>query len=260
MYNTLYITNDNRLYIYSIYNTDIIEVQGIEIDDNTILGDRQYIVSNGDAYFITRQGVVSKMGKNNIKLYCNKYDGHEFVANKSMYIISQDNKVIIKAEPNITKIREKSNYSMRKVFEKAIFVQGKGANINIVDRNGKVYESTNSKASNKIENAKKIISSSTSKYVIKNDGTLWAKGNSDTGMWGDKTYKSDYVQITKEGTQIFASVKDIYTSEGAKTAIFITEENKIYWAGSSSYIILPQLKGDYTSNTNRIMYVLSKRS
>ena len=121
------------------------EVQGIEVNDNTIIGDRQYVISNGDVYFITSHGGVSKMGKNNVKLYCNKYDGHEFVANKSMYIISQDNKIIINAEPNITRIQEKSNYSMRKVFENAIFVQGKGDNINIVDKNGKVYESTNSK-------------------------------------------------------------------------------------------------------------------
>ena len=228
------------------------EVQGIEVNDNTIIGDRQYVISNGDVYFITSHGGVSKMGKNNVKLYCNKYDGHEFVANKSMYIISQDNKIIINAEPNITRIQEKSNYSMRKVFENAIFVQGKGDNINIVDKNGKVYESTNSKESNKIENAKKIISSSTSKYIIKNDGTLWAKGSNSTGMWGEQADQSDYVQITKDGTQPFTDVKDVYTSTEGRSAIFITEDNKMYWGGSSSYIILPQLKGDYTANTNAL--------
>ena len=36
------------------------------------------------------------------------------------------------------KIQEKSNYTLRKVLENAIFVQGSGTNISIVDKNGNI--------------------------------------------------------------------------------------------------------------------------
>ena len=66
-------------------------------------------------------------------------------------------------------------------MKNAIYVHGKGVNISIVDKNNNVYESATGTDNSDISNARKIISSPSSKYVIKRDGTLWAKG-----MWGEK--------------------------------------------------------------------------
>ena len=45
----------------------------------------------------------------------------------------------------------------------------------------------------------------------------------------------------------YKNVKNVFTSNYGLSAIFITEDNKIYWAGNTGYVMLPQIKGDYTN-------------
>ena len=242
--NLTYITFDNKLYLKNALGS-IISINNVEINDSTILYTSLSFITNNTFYLInnTNNGNAVINVNNKVKPYYNKYDQQEENLSKAMKVLEIDGKRYIWSYPNVTKITEKSNYNLRKVFENAIFVQGKGKYIGIADRNGKIYESVTSNADNKIENAKKIISSNESKYIIKNDGTLWARGGA-TGMWGEIVSKNDYVQITKDGTNNFTNVKDIYTSTIGSTAIFITEDNKIYWAGVDSSIVLPTIKGD----------------
>ncbi len=241
----LFINEANELYSY--YYTGILtKISEIEVDDTIELLNGCSLISNGTYYRIYDGGRSEKETRfTNAKPCYNKSGEYEFIENKLTYIAKDNDKILIKDKPNITKIGEKSNYDLRKVFDNAIFVQGKGNNISIVDREGKVYESIQSKANNDIENAKKVISSSNAKYVIKEDGTLWAKGASTTGMWGENVSKNDYVQITKDGINNFTNVKEIFTSKIGRSAIFITEDNRMYWAGASGNIVLPGIKGDY---------------
>ena len=249
----LYITEDNKLYLGK--TGEIIQLE-IDVNENTFLLGNMTFINNGELFNVnSNNGNISKiLTIKGISSYYNKYDEEQFFNNTAMSIFKiNENKIYVKNQPNITKIGEKSNYNLRKVFENAIFVQGKGSYISIVDKNGKIYESTAGNANIQLENTKKIISSNKAKYVIKNDGTLWAKGGYTTGMWGKYNSKNDYSQVTKDGTTPFNNVKEIYTSKVGSSAIFITEDHKIYWAGSASYIVLPNIQGDYNANGSGVI-------
>ena len=247
----VYLTKNNELYIRA-YNS-CKKITNIEIDDEAVLVDNLSIIVKDTLYYIDYdKGTATKKRENNILPYYNKYTEYKFTQNKRMLMYRDNNgKIYIENTPNITKIGEKSNYNLRKVFENAIFVQGKGGKISIVDRNGQIHESVISNANEKIKNAKKIVSSDSGKYVILKDGILMAKGDEYVGMWGgDLHSKIDYTQITRDGTNIFTNVKDIYVSKIGHSAIFITEDNKMYWAGSDTYILLPKIEGDITTRGN----------
>ena len=244
--NIIYTTEDKKIYVR--YGKTGISQLDFELSDDTILlGGAFTLIKDKEIYCVeaSTKSVYKMDSIKNCEPYYNQYGDYKFLNNTSIYIVKDsDNKIYIKNRPNITKIGEKSNYNLRKVFNDAIFVQGKGNYISIVDRNGKIYESTTSKANATIDSARKIIASSTSKYIIKNDGTLWAKGSRTTGMWGPWTSKDKYVQITEDGKKAFINVKDIFTSTIGNSAIFTTINNKVWWAGDEAYIILPNLKGD----------------
>ena len=249
----IYITNDNKLY-YRNSGSEAVEVNNIKIDENTKLLSKFTIITNEEYYIINNAG-AKKLSTIKALPYINKYENEEIAQNYDVYIIQgKKGEIYIKNEPNITKVGEKSNYSLRQVMKNVKFIQGKGENISIVTQNGEIYEKVSQNANSKIKDARKIISSSESKYVIKNDGTLWAKGTYSTGMWGEPTYKGDYVQVTKDGTNAFTNVKDIFTSTLGCAALFITEDNKIYWAGEEGIITFPQTKGDYKYKTSILTY------
>ena len=249
----IYITNDNKLY-YRNSGSEAVEVNNIKIDENTKLLSKFTIITNEEYYSINNAG-AKKLSTIKALPYINKYENEEIAQNYDVYIIQgKKGEIYIKNEPNITKVGEKSNYSLRQVMKNVKFIQGKGENISIVTQNGEIYEKVSQNANSKIKDARKIISSSKSKYVIKNDGTLWAKGTYSTGMWGEPIYKGDYVQVTKDGTNAFTNVKDIFTSTLGCTALFITEDNKIYWAGEEGFITFPQTKGDYKYKTSILTY------
>ena len=246
----IFITEENELY-FKEYGGYLKKMENAEINNETIMVDYMSFITNSVLYQYNN-GQLVKVREGDILPYYNKYNKNEFLQTKKMYVYKTDNeKIYIVSSPDITKLGEKTNYNLRKVFSNVMFVNGKGKGLSIVDRNGKVYESARGIANSKIENAKKIIMSNTSKYVIKNDGTLLAKGNATTGMWGEYSDKwNEYIEITMDGTKKFDNVKNIFTSKVGQSAIFITNDNKIYWAGNGSYIILPELKYDYKDTSN----------
>lgn len=247
----VYLTENNKIY-YTKYGGTPIQINiDINENNNVNLVSVKYFISNSELYLINLETLNTNLSKYNVISYNNNYGEYEFTQNKNMSIYMTDNpKIYIEASPNICKIGTKSNYNLRKVFENVAFVQGKGNNISIVDRNGKIYESIKANDNKNLIGAKKIIASASNKYVIKKDGTLWAKGNSMAGMWGESVEKNDYIQITKDGINNFTNIKDIYTSTTGCAVVFKTSDNKIYWAGSTSYIMLPQIYGEYNTIGN----------
>ena len=241
----LYITNENKLYLRT-YLGEIIEINGITINDNTVLLGKSSLITNGEYYFINSEnGRYTKMQElKNVKPYYNSYGDGEILQNKYMNVCYCEEKIFIKNAPNVTKIAEKSNYELRKVFENAIFIQGNENSISIVDKERKVYESVTENANSKINNAKKIVTSNYSKYVVQNDGKLLAKGGKYTGMWGKLSERTEYEEITKDGKTVFDNVKDVYTVNKGKSCIFLTKDDKLYWAGSEYDILLPAIRGD----------------
>ena len=244
----IYITEENKLYLIKVGGDKKIELNDIDINENTELIWENSVITNNILYYIDyNTGKITKSNQtDNVTPYYNIYSQNEFLSNKNMYVCKNtEGKIYIKEQPNITKIQEKSNSVLREISKDVVFVQGKNSNICMVKRDGKVYESMAKNANYTADNAKKIIASQLSKYVIKNDGTLWARGSYSTGMWGEIVYRNEYVKITKDGTNNFENIKNIFTSKIGNSAIFITEDNKLYWAGSDGVIILPGIKGDF---------------
>ena len=243
----LYITKDNKLYLKnSTGNT--IEITNIPIDDTSIIG-YNLIISKQRIYNISYSNGstgLANININEIMPYSNKYEEYSFLQNKRTTIVRGDlEKIYINAMPNISKIGEKSNYKLREVMTNVVFVNGKGNNISVVDRNGKVYENMYNGANLNIENCKKILSAGMAKFVIKEDGTLWAKGPNYIGLWGGENIeKTEYEMVTKDGKEKFEGIKQVFTSTNGGTVVFITDDNKIYWAGREVSISLPQIKGD----------------
>ena len=181
------------------------------------------------------------------------YTGDAFVEDIIPNVVASvayvsDGKLYINARYDITKPGQKNIYQLREVFKNAVYVQGKGQNLSIVDGDGNIYETVGGKNS-ELSNIKKLVASTTARYALSNDGKLYAKGGTLTGMWGSQTQKNSYIQVTKDGTTPFDNVKDIFATNTlatghAASAIFITEDNKIYWAGSDGVTGLPGVKGD----------------
>ena len=245
----LYITQNNQLYSRTDQGKTE-QINQFEINEASTLLGYGAVITNETIYraLYNNTNFYKWVASENTAIYYNNYENNKFIANKTMGVfVTNKGEIYIKDKPNITKIQEKSNYTLRKVLENAIFVQGSGTNISIVDKNGNIYESTVSNANTVIQNAKKIISSNYSKFVIQKNGELWAKGSYRTGMWGEEVNKDEYVKITKDGVEEYKNVKNVFTSNYGLSAIFITEDNKIYWAGNTGYVMLPQIKGDYTN-------------
>ena len=244
----LYITQNNQLYVRTDQGKTE-QINQFEInEDSTLLG-YGAIITNGKLYrtLYNNTNFYQWVANADIAIYYNNYESNKFISNKNIGVfVTNNEEIYIKDNPNITKIQEKSNYTLKKVFSNAIFVQGSGTNISIVDKNGNIYESVVSNANTVIRNAKKIMSSNYSKFVVQKSGEIWAKGYR-TGMWGETDNKDEYVKITQNGVDEYKNVKNVFTSNYGLSAIFITEDNKIYWAGNTGYVMLPQIKGDYTN-------------
>ena len=184
-----------------------------------------------------------------IEIYSNEYivEPKILEGKKATQFVS-NNKIYIENLPNVTNPNSKSIYKLKQVFNNAIFMQGKGTNLSIVDTNGNIYESLNNQ-NTEVTNVKKLVTSAGARYALTNTGELYSKGHQYTGMWGLVTSKNKYVQVTKDGAIPFDNIKDIYTTNAinktyAASAVFITEDNKIYWAGSTTVTPLPNIQGD----------------
>ncbi len=239
--NVMNILKDFNGTIYIATNKKTVEIPDTT-GKNTKLISNGNIVINGNIYKIN----ASKIG---IELYSDKYnvDGANLEGRMVTQFISNGNLYVAEC-PDISIPNSKSIYQLKTVFNNAIFMQGKGENISIVDTNNNIYENLNEQ-NKEVTNVKKLVTSGGARYALTNSGELYAKGNAYTGLWGSVTTKNNYIHVTEDGTNIFDNIKDVYTTnsirqEYASSAVFITEDNKIYWAGSTSVTPMPNIKGD----------------
>ena len=214
----------------------------------TIQDTNAHLLSNGNIYYDNKVYVQSTA--TTFILYSGDYVVEEIfpnIYNTSAYVTN--GKLLISGRYNITRPGQKNIYQLREVFKNAVFLQGKKTNLSIVDGDGNIYETLTSR-NTELSNIKKLVSSTGARYALSDDGKLYAKGLDITGMWGSNLVeKKSYVLVTKDGSQAFDNVKDIFATNTlaknhAGSAIFITEDNKIYWAGSDSVTGLPGIVGD----------------
>ena len=133
-------------------------------------------------------------GVTGIEIYSNEYDVEPIMLegrNVTQFI--SNNKIYVADSPNISNPNSKSIYELKQVFNNAIFMQGKGTNLSIVDKNGNIYENLSSQ-NTEVTNVKKLVTSAGARYALTNTGELYAKGITYTGMWGSATSKNNYVQ------------------------------------------------------------------
>ena len=227
--------------IWDIRNGNLYEIKNTN-GKNTELINNGFVVIDKNIYEIN-------FDTSSLQLYSNEYNVEsKMLEGKDVAQFIADNKIYVADNPNISNPNSKSIYELNQVFSNAIFIQGKGANISFVDTNGNIYENLNSQ-NTEVTNVKKLVTSAGARYALTNSGELYAKGTVYTGMWGSLTQKNNYIQVTKDGTTPFDNIKDIYTTNAirqdyAAGAIFITKDNKIYWAGSNSIVPLPNIQGD----------------
>ena len=236
--NSSIILKETNGTIYNIYNTKINKVTNIVANPNNQISSGRIIISDGKMYSLEQTSETVNRWKD--------YENVEAIqAEGNNKVFKIDNKIYIEELADITKPKKKSIYKLKTIFEDAIYMQGVANNISIVNKNGEIYE--NLVKNNELQNVKKLISSSNSRYAITNDGKLYAKGNYLTGMWGELVEKKNYISVTKNGTEEFDNIKELYTSQSGNSAIFTTTDGKLYWAGSTAFIRLPGIKGDIST-------------
>lgn len=247
----LYKTTDGEVYCSCLYRLDgngnrVYDVPYKMVenlnDSNLIIDTGGLIYSKGKMYFTNYNIETDKL---TLVSYCSSIsDVYEKMNFPSMVVFKSNNTYYMSDYPDITRIGKRIRTSLKEVFKNATFLQGIQDSISIVDKDTNIWESLTYK-NPQLTNVKKIISSPTAKYVLLNTGELYAKGDIYTGCWGDISRKDDYVKVTKNGTDQFSNVKDIYTSANGDSLIFITKDNEIYWSGRDSKIYFPgEVKGD----------------
>ena len=236
--------------IYNIRTAKVNEIAGTK-GENTNLISSCKIVIDGKIYKIN-------YSKAELELYTDKYNVEpKMLEGRNVTQFIANGKIYVEDNPNISNPNSKSIYELKQVFSNAIFMQGKGTNISFVDTKGNIYENLTNK-NTEVTNVKKLVTSAGARYALTNTGELYAKGISYTGMWGSLIQKNNYIQVTKDGTIPFDNIKEIYTTNSirqsyASSAVFTTEDNKIYWAGSDLLAALPSIQGDIvTTGMGRI--------
>ena len=224
--------------IYNIYNGSVNRVTNIEADPENQISSGRVIISKGEMYYLPSDTTTASRWEDYTNVEAIQAEG-------SVKLFKSEGKICIDSLPNVTKPKQRSIYELKTVFEDAIFMQGTGGHISIVNKNGEIYE--NLVKNTELQNIKKLISSSNSRYAITNDGRLYAKGNHITGMWGETVAKNNYVEVTKDGTEVFNNVEDIYTSYDGNSAVFTTTDGKLYWAGSTAFLSMPGISGDIST-------------
>ena len=220
----------------SVTDTNYTNVSNFENDANATFISPNLIVSNGKIYELKTS---ANLVKANIK-YEQMNSSKKIRYNGNIIAFNNENKIFVQGQPNITKTGEKSNYQLRKVFENVIFANGNGSNISIVNREGNVYESI--AGSSTRNNVKKIISSSTQKFIISSNGHIYAKGSGYGAMWGDTNSRFDYIELVDSDGKPYENIKNVFTSSYGRSVIFSTENNEIYFGGNAYYISLPRNK------------------
>ena len=230
---TMFLKNDGNIYLNDKQGK-LIKVDGIQDINIKFIGEYIIVDSNKKMYTINYSNAQVQ------NLYMNEYKADEVIKMGYMTGFVSNNKIYLDGYPNITKPRIKSIYQLRKVFSGAQFVQNGGNNINIVDNAGNIYEGINNKNTD-VNNIKQLVSSNSAQFALSNDGKLYAKGGAY--MWGDISSKSKYTIVTKDSNEDFNNIDKVFAIRRGYGCIFITTENEMYWAGTTSYVAIPGIKG-----------------
>ena len=222
------------------YNCTFEKLSNFESDINARILGNNMIVSSGKAFSIS---YINK----NVSVIFNKYQIIDYVYSPLNYVMYTEDGIYTNLE-NITAPGYKSNCFLRQVMENVIYINGKSNLINVVDRNGEVYENNFIKNTN-LKNVKKIIVSGAqgTVYVLTNDGNLYAKGDGLTGMWGDTMTRTEFQHITSNGTDYINNIKDIFSTTDVSSMCYITNDGELYWAGHLWHVCLPNVSGDLVS-------------
>ena len=214
-------------------NGEIVKLNGLQDSELQFLGGTA-VISNNQYYLIN-------IDTNNLDRKYSSYEiSNEIINLGTMTGFISNNKIYLEGYPNITKPKSKSLYELRKIFTGAQFVQSGGNNINIVDNDGNIYEGINNKNTD-VSNIKQLVSSNRAQFALSNDGKLYAKNNAY--MWGDETSKSKYTVVTKDGNEEFNNIDKIFAIREGNGCIFTTKDKEMYWAGTTSYVAIPGIKG-----------------
>ena len=222
--------NDGYIYITN-EKGNIVQVNNLQDMDLKLIG-RKNLISQNKYYQINNYNVQ--------QLYTSYLMDSETIYMGAMTGFISNNKIYLDGYPNITRPKVKSIYTLRNVFSGAQFVQSGGNNINIVDNEGNIYEGINNK-NIQVDNIKQLVSSSRAQFALSENGKLYAKGNGY--MWGDVTTQSQYTVVTKNGNEEFNNVEKIFAVKNGYGCIFITNNNEMYWAGTTAYVTIPGIKG-----------------
>ena len=220
-------------------NGNIKQINNIQDANIKFISDK-IIISDNKCYLI-----------NYVDMTVNEYFG-SYKINEDVIFMSEmkgfisDNKIYLQDYPNLTLPKQKSIYQLKNVFNNAQYVQG-GMNLNIVDKDGNIYEGLNNKISD-VKNIKQLVSSNIAKFALSEDGSLYAKG--EAYMWGSTTAQTNYTKVTKDGKENFNNVDKIFAINKGRGFIFITKDNDIYWAGTISYVAIPNITGDWSTTGN----------
>lgn len=234
IYSDYFICLDQEGNIYNIRNQRVEKINEIEANTENRISSYGIVKANGKLYRILEgEAAEYKTEYSNTDILEDTIYMQGFKSNVKTYLVQY---------PDITKIGKKCNYTLKTTFNDAIFINTALNKVNVVNKKGELFE--NFKKAEGINNAQKIISSSSSDYYITNDNKLYAKGNEYTGLWGSMTEKNQYVSAMKNENEAFENIKNIYTSKPGYAAIFTTKDNKVYWSGSTEFIYLPNIKGD----------------
>ena len=227
---TMFLLDDGYLY-RTDSNGNLNRITGIQDKDMKIIGNTK-VVSKGKIYNINSNNTATQV--------YTEYEVSEIMNMGVMNGFISNNKIYLNGYPNITKPKQKSIYALRNVFTGAQFVQSGGNNINIVDNEGNIYEGINNK-NTQIDNIKQLLSSNFAQFALGEDGKLYAKGTAY--MWGDITSQTQYTIVTKDGSEEFNNVEKIFAIKNGPGCIFITNDNEMYWAGTTSYVAISGIKG-----------------
>lgn len=229
------ICKDKEGNIYRI-GSKLNKINNIPQDTNNQLSSEKLVLADGKMYLINDNNTASIYNEGN------QLDVFQAVNNR---VFKMNGKYYIYAAYNIATPKEASIYQLETIFKDAIYMQGTGENISMVNKNGEIYE--NLVKNTELQNIKKLISSGNARYAITKQNQLFVKGSLYTGMWGELTTKNNYLQATTDGIHIFENIKDIYTSQSGQSAAFTTTDGKLYWAGSTAFITLPGITGDIST-------------
>jgi len=234
-------TNTGKLYLTGLPKKDA-TFDGVPFESTELYPD--VLLSNNGLYTIGGKlyscQIDNTVGSISLQQCYNTYTNvtGEFNYVFGMQMFKDNNKIYIESVPDITFPSKRIITSLKNIFSRVSFVQGRADQINIVNIDGEMYEDLTNK-NTEIPDVAQLISIGGARYALTKDGRIFAKSYYyPAGGWGDINPRYYYTQIsTTDGITSFGKVKKIFEGvAGIPECIFITDDNKIYWMGNDSGI------------------------